>query len=431
MPNSLPALRRKSMSSIKDLRWYQLKSLQLLSHYKIENSMKSLLTYGSLLAFFAIMIGNGACKKEDTATFAGPPEVQYIRSTDPGKSDSLLVGSFMGSLIAIVGENLGGTRELWFNDQQAVLNPTYITNKTILVNVPSTVPSVVTDQIRFVMTDGTEYFYDFKVNVPAPVINSTKCEYVPDGGTMVLEGDFFFEPKVIFPGDLEAELTLVEKTKIEVTVPAGAGSGPITVQTNFGKVKSKFLFRDDRNILLDFDGKNHESWTAIIANTDPAGCSGNYARFKNSANGAWQWTNELTMQYWAPRGRGNVPVAVGSKDDLVLKFECNTIVDWRDVRMEIFFAPYVEDHGRDNSNTAIARWKPWANGPYQTNGWVTITIPLTEFKYGKDDPADDPNGTKSLGDLSSLTNITMMLFGPADGTNPVDIGIDNVRIVPK
>lgn len=394
--------------------------------------MKSLIQYGSVLALLAVVIGLGACKKDDdTNASDGPPAVHYVRSTDPGKSDSLLVGSFMGSLIAIVGENLGGTRELWFNDQQAVLNPTYITDKTILVNVPSTVPSTVTDKMRFVFADGSEYSYDFKVNVPAPLINSVKCEYVPDGGTVVLEGDFFFEPKVIFPGDVQGEVTLVEKTHLEVTVPSGAGSGPITVQTNFGKVKSKFHFRDDRNVLLDYDTKKHETWTAPIGNSDPAGCSGGYAFFKNSANGAWQWANELTMQYWAPRGRGNVPVAVGSKDDLVLKFECNVPVEWRDVRMEIFFGPYAEDHGRDKPETAMARWQPWTAGAFKTDGWITVSIPLTEFKYGKDDPADDPNGTKSITNLSSLTNVVMMLFGPAAGPNPVHIAFDNVRIVPK
>ncbi|MCB0534320.1 MAG: hypothetical protein H6574_07190 [Lewinellaceae bacterium] len=394
--------------------------------------MKSLTIYGILLALLASLAGGiSACKKDDTTLSEGLPVVHYVRSTDPGKSDSLLVGSFMGSLIAIVGENLKSTRALWFNDQQAVLNPAYITNTTILVNVPSTVPSEVTDKMRFVTADGSEYLYDFKVNVPAPEITSTKCEYVPDGGTMILYGDFFFDPKVIFPGDLEGEITLAEKTKIEVTVPAGAGVGPITVQTNFGKAKSRFYFRDDRNIILDYDVKIHETWTAPIESANPSGCSGKFAHFKNSANGAWQWANELTMQYWAPRGRGNVPVAVGSKDDLVFKFECNVPSEWRDVRMEIFFGPYAEDHGRDLPGTAIARWQPWKSGPYKTDGWITVSIPLSEFKYGKDDPADDPNGTKSLGNLATLTNVTMMLFGPAEGTNPVDIAFDNVRIVPK
>ncbi len=388
--------------------------------------------YMALLIIPSVLIGVLSCKKEEVSANNGAPVVYYIRSTDPAKSDSLLVGSFMGSLIAIVGDNLGSTRELWFNDQKATLNPTYITDKTILVSVPSTVPTEVTNKMRFVFADGSELLYDFSVNVPAPVLDRIKCEYVPDGDIVELTGDFFFEPiKVVFPGDLQAEVVSLEKTTLQVRVPAGAGSGPMTVKTNFGTVKSKFYFRDNRNIILDYDGKNHESWTAPIGSSDPAGCSGSYAYFKTASDGAWQWANELTMQYWAPRGRGNVPVATGSVNDLVFKFEVNVPEEWKDVRMEIFFGPYAEDHGRDAASTAIARWKPWKNGPYKTDGWETISIPLTEFKYYKDDPDDSEVGTRSIDNLSSLTNVVMMLFGPANGPNPVHICFDNVRIVPK
>jgi hypothetical protein len=394
--------------------------------------MKSLMKYLTLLIIPSVMIGVLSCDKDDDSNVSsGAPVVHYIRSTDPAKSDSLIVGSFMGSLIAIVGDNLGGTRELWFNDQQAALNPTYITNTSILVNVPSTVPTEVTNKMRFVFADGSEMLYDFSVNVPAPQLDAIKCEYVPDGGTVVINGDFFFEPiKVVFPGDLEAQVTLLEKTKLEVTVPDGAGAGPISVQTNFGKVNSNFIFRDSRNILLDYDSKIHETWTAPIGDADPAPCADKFAFFKHAADGAWMWTNELTMQYWAPRGRGNIPVATGDINDLVFKFEANVPTEWKDVRMEIFFGPYAEDHGRDVPGTVFARWRPWVDSPYTTDGWVTVSIPLTEFKYGKDDP-DEPAGTRKIENLSSLTNVTMMLFGPAEGTNPVHIAIDNVRIVPK
>ncbi|MBK7872757.1 MAG: hypothetical protein IPJ74_19815 [Saprospiraceae bacterium] len=394
--------------------------------------------YSAFLLIAVLMFGilTTSCEKEETVANNGVPVVNYIRSTDPAKSDSLIVGAFMGSLIAIVGENLGDTRELWFNDQKATLNPSYITNKTILVNVPSTVPTVVTNKMRFVFRDGSELLHDFSVNVPGPLLSSIKSEYVPDGGTAILNGDFFFEPiKVIFPGDIEAEVVSLEKTKLEVIVPSGAGIGNITVQTNFGKSNSGFVFRDDRNILLDFDTKIHETWTARIANMadnpSPTPVAGNYAYFQNDNFGAWQWVNEMTMQYWAPRGRGKIPVATGNINDLVFKFEANVPIEWREVRMEIFLAPYAEDHGRDVAGTAIARWRPWQNGPYKTDGWETVSIPLTEFKYGKDDPADDEIGSRKIENLSSLTNVTMMLFGPADGTNPVFVAIDNVRIVPK
>jgi Surface glycan-binding protein B xyloglucan binding domain len=394
--------------------------------------MKSFFSYTALFIVLAVSIFS--CKKEDNDEVStGTPVVKYVRITDPKAADSLVVGAFMGSLVAIVGEDLQNTRELWFNDQKANLSPTYITNKTILVNVPSTVPSKVTDKMRFVFKDGSELLYDFKVNVPAPLLSSIKCEYVPDGGVVELEGDFFFEPKVFFTDNLAAEIVSLTKTEMKVKVPAGAKPGPITIQTNFGKIKSRFLFRDNRNIILNYDGKNHETWTAPItaANADPTmpGCDGSYVLFKHNANGAWQWTNELTMQYWATRGRGRVPVATGSLNDLTLKFECNVPQEWKDVRMEMFFGPYADDHGRDAAGTAIARWKPWKNGPFKTNGWVTISIPLTEFKYGKDDSDSDETGTRKIENLSNLTNVVFMLFGPATGANPVKIAVDNIRIV--
>ncbi|MFN7116432.1 MAG: glycan-binding surface protein [Saprospiraceae bacterium] len=401
--------------------------------------MKPLLKYIIFLLLPVMMLGvlSTSCEKEEeTAVDSQNAAIHYIRSTDPAKSDSLIVGAFMGSLIAIVGDNLQDTKELWFNDQKATLNPTYITKKTILVNVPNTVPAQVTNKMRLVFGDGHELLYDFSVNVPAPSITSIKCEYVPTGGTALLQGDFFFEPiKVIFPGDVQGELVSVEKTQIAVTVPAGATSGPITIQTNFGKAKSGFYFRDNRNIILDYDTKLHETWTAPIAkpsdNPSPTPVDGGYAFFKHAADGAWMWTNELTMQYWAPRGRGKIPVATGNINDLVFKFEAN-VMEWKDVRMEIFLAPYAEDHGRDAPTTAMARWQPWKeNGAYKTDGWVTVSIPLTEFKFGKDDPENEVNGSKKIENLANLSNVTMMLFGPAAGTNPVYIAFDNIRIVPK
>lgn len=360
----------------------------------------------------------------------GPAVIDYIRVTDPAVSDSLLDGAFLGALIAIIGDNLGDTRELWFNDQKALLNPSYVTDKSIIVNVPTTVPTEVTDELRMVFSDGSELKYPFKINVPAPIITEIKSEFVPDGGIAVIHGDFFFEPmKVIFPGGGEGTIVNLEKTRVEVQVPEGSSPGNIEIVTNFGKQKSSFLFRDNRNVLLDFDTRIHETWTARIGHSDVPEIppvDGNFAYFRSGDHGAWQWVNEMTMQYWAPRGRGNVPIASGLVSELVFKFEVNVPLEWRDVRMEIFFGPFKETHGRDESNVAIARWSPFQDGPYKTNGWVTMEIPLTEFVHNT---ANDDE-SRSIDDLSKLTNITMMVFGPSDASYPVLIGFDNIRIVP-
>ena len=391
----------------------------------------------SLIAFLLLALGFLAtsCKKDDTGPEdIGNPRVLYIRSTAPEQADSLLTGAFMGSLIAIVGEDLDHTVEIWFNDQQASLNPTYVTNRTILVNVPSSVPTEVTNQIRFVFSNDEEMLYEFFVNVPAPVLYSIKSEYVEDGDIAVLHGDFFFEPTTVeFTGGKEAEIVSLDKTELQVRVPEGAEMGEITVATNFGKAVSGFLFRDDRNVVVNFDDKRHRSWNSPIADV-AAGegrvppCSGNYTYFEMDGVGAWQWVNELNMMYVAEdgeTGRGNIPIFPGGAtvNDWGVRFEINVPVEWREIPLEIFFAPFGADHGRDIP-VPLARWRPWEEtGVYQTDGWVTVTVPLTEFSEDKDgNPAE-------LDDLSQFTNLTIMYFGAADNSNDIYIAIDNVRVV--
>src|SRR6188508_141794 len=100
-----------------------------------------------------------ACDKNNDDS--GTPSVNYVRITRPESSDSLLIGAGQGLLIAIVGNNLKNTSEIWFNDQQAVLTPTYITNTSILVSVPSQIPKKITNKMRLVFSDGKELLYDF------------------------------------------------------------------------------------------------------------------------------------------------------------------------------------------------------------------------------------------------------------------------------
>jgi hypothetical protein len=395
----------------------------------------------SLLVFllFALGLVVSSCDKDDDTGGLDPnadignPKVNYIRTTDPNVADSLLVGAFMGSLIAIVGEDLDHTVEMWFNDQEASLNPTYVTKKTILVNVPSSVPTEVTNQIRFVFSNGEEMLYEFFVNVPAPVLNSIKSEYVEDGDIAVLKGDFFFEPTTVkFAGGLAAEIVSLEKTELQVRVPDGATTGEITITTNFGTAISSFLFRDNRNVVVNYDDKRSRSWNSPISGDMGDGglpsCDGNYTYFKMDGVGAWQWVNELNMMYIAEdgeTGRGNIPIFPGAAtvSDWGVRFEINVPVEWREIPLEIFFAPYGADHGRDIP-VPLARWRPWeTTGVFQTDGWCTVTVPLTDFKEDKDgNPAE-------LDDLSQYTNLTIMLFGAANNSNDIQMGIDNVRVV--
>ncbi len=140
--------------------------------------MKAFMKYMLLLILPGLMVGVSSIScTEDKLPNSGNPIVYYVRVTDPAKSDSLLVAAFMGDLIAIVGDNLGGVREIWFNDQEAFLTPTYITDQSILVNVPSTPPTEINDKMTMVFADGYTLEYDFRVDIPGPVLASIKSAY--------------------------------------------------------------------------------------------------------------------------------------------------------------------------------------------------------------------------------------------------------------
>src|SRR5450759_505018 len=111
----------------------------------------------------------------------GVPRISYVRVTNPLASDSLLAGASQGSLLAIIGENLQNARQIWFNDQKASLTSTYITSKSILVSVPSMVPTVVNNILKIIFSNGDSLKYDFKVEIHEPTITSMDCEYVLEG----------------------------------------------------------------------------------------------------------------------------------------------------------------------------------------------------------------------------------------------------------
>lgn len=397
--------------------------------------MKSYIKYLILLFIPALLpvVVFTSCEKENDTTDIGNPKVLYVRTTDPASADSLLVGAFMGNLVAIVGEDLGHTVEIWFNDQRAQLNPSYVTDKSIIVNVPSTVPTEITDKIRFVFSNGEEMLYDFKVNVPAPEIASINCEYVPDGGTVVLHGDFFFEPiKVTFSDGLEGQVVSVEKLKLEVTVPDGATPGKINVTTNFGTATSDFIFRDNRGVFWNFDDLTGGGWRPGILASDN-GVSGNYAILSGLLEDTWQWKDDnLEIDLWGQSaGRPPGPLFTGNPDDMLLKFEANVVKEWTGAYMNLIFSPWDNAGNSVNTNNTIAKgqWIPWQeDGAFKTDGWITVSMPLSEFVYTHDRSVDNlkldyPGGCGSL---------SVFVWGPVPNPpNDIEIHVDNFRVVPK
>jgi hypothetical protein len=237
---------------------------------------------------------------------------------------SLLIGAGQGQLVAIMGNNLQGATQVWFNDQQARLTPTYITSTSILVSIPSQIPITVTNKLKIIFKNGYVLLYDFQVQISKPLITAMASEFVKAGDTATIRGNNFYAPiTVTFEGGATANILTLKDDQIQVKVPAGAQPGRIVITTSFGTTKSDFWFRDNRNLLI-----TNDPWTGwwgqtnVVSGSDPMAISGNFTRM--TANiGAWAWTEWIGGKevHWRP---SHYPTRRSRSGNTILKFEVNT-----------------------------------------------------------------------------------------------------------
>ncbi len=388
---------------------------------------------GTALAFTSLSLVS--CDETDAeADKDATPSIEYCRVCDPAAADSMIVSAALGSRVAFIGRDMGAVQQVWFNDQKAKLNPTMVTSNSIIVDVPTSLPQEVTNTVRFVTGKGAETVFPFSVKVPSPLITSISCQYASPGDELVMVGDYFLATgdiplTVTFPGGVTVEPDSYTKQTLTVTVPEEATTeGYIKVTSENGVTTVPFKFLETDGLICDFEPDGYMNpWGQGGYGTDEA-VSGQYLHFKQDNAGEWSWNNSLMWCYWnAASGK---PIATGDISQLALRFETN-IKSWANLPMLIWFFKDDETTNVDGDE-AQAHWMPWlslgGDTPYTTNGWTTVTIPLTDFKYNKLGDEDNRN----IGNISEYYNIGMMVFGSfAPGTMAFDfdVRIDNLRIV--
>lgn len=416
--------------------------------------------YSFFIIIAAMMV---ACKDYSDPTVKGngkPARIDYVRITDPAKADSAIYEAEKLQMIAIVGGNLKAVNRVYFDEIEAGLNPAYVTDHAIILTVPFS--ETRTEHLTVVTTDNIETTIDFVTYIPAPKLNSLKCEYVPDGDEAVIRGSYFYEPLTVWfrtgedgVDSVEAEISAFDGNTITVVVPEGAVEGPLTVKSLYGQNISKFRFRDATNLISNFNvefnayGKRWGNPWEIGLWSDEEPCEGGYMLFKREQVGEWFWSQEdLAGCYWDCYDERRTPYLPSDADitRYGLRFEAN-VKTWTDIPMHIWFADGVEKFGLGNdgaTDTPQAHWCPWLVGgdavsdewevkEFKTDGWETFTIPLTEFKYDKLGMfSTDGQTTLVMGDMSKYKNLNFILFGkqcdPKEKHN-VEIYIDNPRLV--
>lgn len=453
------------------------------------------------LAFSTVALTSCKDEPDKYKSTDGKPTIKYIRcmsseihnwddDPDTQYTDGQLVTSANpGSSLAIIGENLRSIYEIWFNDQQATLNQSTITDNTLFVSVPGSVPGAVSDKIYFVTTSKDTVKYDFKVIISSPVLNSMPNEYATAGSTQRIKGNYFIDDpnvplKISFPGPdgtlIPAEITEIaaDFTTVDVVVPEGAVAGPIVATSVYGTSKSPFWYKDNRGMLFDFDSPNGISdvvldmhaWNGHTCTIDDGnGISGNYWQFGNgvattpgTADNGWPDESWYSFAYWP--GNWEDPetfkvyprlydlVDMSGWTNMTLKFEMfiPTTNPWKGDALQIVFAGTdkttngpggVDAYGNvihvqsneylNDKSVPRALYRPWtATGSYDTGDqWITVSLPLAaSFIYSND-------GTLCGSQMSkdSFASIWMALYGggvAGEACQPI-IRIDNIRIVPN
>lgn len=373
----------------------------------------------------------------------GIPEIYYVRIPNPASADSLLVRAFMDNCIVLVGKNLTSIREMWFNDRKALLNSSLITDNNLFVTIPKEIPSVVTDKIYMITKSDDTITYDFGVQVPAPEVSRISCEYAHDGDRAVLYGDYFIDDRnvpltITMAGNVPvSEIISIEKTKVSFRIPQGSQRGYLNVKSIYGTGRSKFQFRDDRGMILNWDNLNASGgWRAgKIKNSNPEGISGNYVYFTGTVDGdptaGWNEDNFSFNLWGSANGRPEGDLFPTDPANATLKFEVNVTQPWSSHALQMIFTPWSTRNTNGYiANRTIPRglWRPWeSTGSYQTDGWVTVSMPLTEFTY------DHTGGTLEMAPKGNYGGLTFFVYhGGIVGTACTPyICIDNIRVVPN
>ena len=440
---------------------------------KLNNKLNSI-----LLA--ALAIGSGfalqSCEDEPDKfeLTGGKPTVYYIRPAAAASKDSLLTAASPEKVICLVGKNLTSITEMIFNDQPAVLNTSYITDNTLVVEVPKNIPGKVSDKIYMVTANNDTVTYDFHVTIPAPTVEGMSCEFAKAGDEVTVSGNYFVDDPnvpiaVTLPdGQVVKNFTSKSITSLSFEMPQCSVEGPLTVTSIYGKTMSKFHYLESRGFLFDFDGKtglgNH-GWHDAVIKSDETSLSGNYLQFGDGSaqldNDTWA-EGTFSFEYWP--GEWTTPVSyVKGKSEpltdlvdftnygkLAYKFEVNIPKSnpWSACAMQIIPSALTDVtnsgagkdvYGNDvpgantdyfqNDTHPRALWRPWqTTGSYDTDGkWVTVTIPISDVRFGT-------SGVAASGSLSAKSFAGLELFVMGGGISgksckPI-IKIDNIRVVP-
>ncbi|MEO6838905.1 MAG: glycan-binding surface protein [Ginsengibacter sp.] len=358
-----------------------------------------------------------------------------------------------GTLVYINGGNFQGIQKITFPITGAPDTAlSYTVNKTF-TQITAVIPAGTSfkDSLRVYCTFGsTAYSYP-----PPMTITSVSNENGVAGTTITLTGtNFVGIDQVIFPGNIPGtNLMPISATQLSIMVPSGiTTTDSLRLIGSLGTAVAPQLYAS--YITHPYPGylSTFESQNGGTDSTGFVGWTGGYAaapvtNYPNATGGVAFLDQTSPMPGKSGAGSQGNPGFIQLNDvkwvsntsasisGYSLKFEVYVAKPWKSGEIYVFMGDWY------GWSHYMARYAPWTTAPggvFQPSGWVTATIPLTQFLSVTDNEWNYTTFPTSGSPASKFSDYasTALCFAIVNGAaspdipaNTLNIAIDNVRIV--
>ncbi len=361
-----------------------------------------------------------------------------------------------GTLVYINGYNFQGIKKVVFPTANKDTALSFSVNKTF-TQITATIPpgAALQDSLRVYATFGVgAYSYP-----PPMVISSVSNENGTAGTTILVNGtNFIGINKVIFPGGIAGTgLQVLSVNQLSVTVPTGitttdslrvmgalgAAASPQLFDSYITHVSPGYLstfdvqYASDNTGFVGWTGGYADAPTATTKYPNNTGATGVLLQASpmgaNSAAGSQGNAGllQLSDQPWVANTSESIK-------NYSMKFEVYIANSWSAGEIWVSVGDWYTWSDQGSFLNYTARYAPWttaAGGKYQPSGWVTVTIPLTQFITKNQfyqsswNTGGSPASTFKDYQTTGVGFLIVNDQASAVPANSVNMAIDNVRIV--
>ena len=407
----------------------------------------------NLLMGLMFILGLVSCTDDEPGP-SGPPIIERIRNTDPSTADSAFVSATLGSTLAIIGQNLSKTIEVYLNDYPLGINPAYVTNTSIIVQVNDSVPTVATspevgNKMRLVAENG-ETVFDFQTLPPAPQVLQVKNQYVKPGDELTLYGRYFyFVDTVHFPGEDVFMASGIQTdgsgSTLRVTVPENLdfseGSHVVVVSRSGGSSTNRNTqIYSGHGMVADFDNDGVLKWPwdwgwgisgEMIKDAQPgiAALDGNFGGMDMTIPGDYGWSNDKLINLAAWSGEQMFPTvpselydpaAPAGNFDVRWELAINTDQEIDGLEVQVWYP--------DKDGNELIYTFPLNSVVRSKDGtWYTFSVNLTQLTNGS--TRFNTYSDFLAGGSDGVRQLRIMIQNTTPNDIDVVIGIDNIRVV--